>query len=153
MYQEVRRARAFNRPLVLIAIEPESDSLGVVQEKLVQEVQRATMKQYVFAALAKTLSDQLGPYNVIAQDGDKFLVLLPEVSKEDLPRLIAQLRGKIGESIGLGLQIGTASMPEVETFDELVEAAYAEMMSKIQPKTEEAVKTGVASVRGRLTSQ
>ena len=152
MYQEVRRARAFHRPLVLIAIEPESGSFRVTQEKMVEEVQRATMKQYVFAALAKTLADQLGPYGIIAQDGDKFLVLLPEVSKEDIPRLAAQLRGKAQESIGLELQIGTATMPEVGTFDELVEAAYAEMGGKIHQKPGEAVTTRVTSVRGELTS-
>jgi GGDEF domain-containing protein len=120
---------------------------------MVEEVQRATIKQYVFAALAKTLADQLGPYGIIAQDGDKFLVLLPEVSKEDIPRLAAQLRGKAQESIGLELQIGAATMPEVETFDELVEAAYAEMGGKIHQKSGEAVTTNVTSVRGQLTSQ
>jgi hypothetical protein len=127
MYQEVRRARAFNRPLALMAVEPSASSFEVATEKMVEEVQQATMKQYVLAALAKDLEDQFGPYSVIAQDGDRFLILLPEESKGDIPRLTAQVRGRVHESMGLELRIGTATLPEVETFDELVETAYGEM--------------------------
>jgi GGDEF domain-containing protein len=129
MYQEVRRARAFNRPLALMAVEPSASSFEVATEKMVVEVQQATMKQYVLAALAKELEDQIGPYSVIAQDGDRFLVLLPEESKGDIPRLTAQVRARVNESLGLELRIGTATLPEVETFDELVEMAYSEMKS------------------------
>ena len=77
--------------------------------------------------MAKELEDQIGPYSVIAQDGDRFLVLLPEESKRDIPGLTAQVRARVHESMGLELRIGTATLPEVETFDELVETAYAEM--------------------------
>lgn len=127
MYQEVRRARAFNRPLVLMAVEPSANSFEVATEKMVEEVQQATIKQYVLAALAKELEDQIGPYSVIAQDGDRFLALLPEKSKGDIPGLTAQVRGRVHESMGLDLRIGTATLPEVETFDELVETAYGAM--------------------------
>lgn len=151
MYQEVRRARAHNRPLTLMALEPEANSFTVAVEKMVQEVQRATMKQYVLAAMAKILKDMFGPYSIIAQDGGRFLVLLPEVSKESVPRLTTQLRGQLQEAMDLELQIGTASMPDIEIFDGLVEAAYADMNSKTQHKSEEAAKPAVASVPGRLT--
>jgi len=140
MYQEVRRARRFNRPLTLMAIEPKSDSFQVALERMVEEVQRATTKQYVFAALAKTLDDQLGPYSIIAQDHDRFFVLLPETSKEECPRLVAQLQTHVQESIGLELQIGAASLAEAETFDGLVEMACHEIEGKAGQKAEEFVK-------------
>ncbi len=150
MYQEVRRARAFSRPLTLLAIEPGTNSFEVATEKMVEEVQQATMKQYVLAALAKELEDQLGPYSVIAQDDDKFLVLLPEASKADIPRLIAQVRGQVYESMGLELRIGTATLPEVETFDELVETAYAGMQ-ETQVKRSESVAPRATSAQGQVT--
>jgi len=152
MYQEVRRARAFNRPLALMTIEPDRIPFEVATEKMVEEVQQATMKQYVLASLAKVLEDQLGPYNVIAQDDDRFLVLLPEASKADIPRLIAQVRAQVQESMGLELRIGTATLPEVETFDELVEKAYAEM-KQTQAKPEESASPRVTSVQGQVTSR
>jgi GGDEF domain-containing protein len=152
MYQEVRRARAFNRPLALLAIEPTMDSLKVATEKMVEEVQQATMKQYVLAALAKKLEEQLGPYSIIAQDGDRFLVLLPETSEEDVPKMSAQVRGQVHESIGLELQVGSAALPQVETFDELVETAYAEMKGMEYLAGEAAVLTAT-SIQGQVTSR
>jgi hypothetical protein len=153
MYQEVRRAREFNRPLILMAIEPEMSSFGVATEKMVEEVHRATMKQYVFAAVAKMLEDQLSPYSIIAQDGDKFLVLIPEMRVEDLPRLATELGEIVQESLGLELRVGGASLPEVETFDELVEAAHYELKIKARQKPRETLKPRVTSAPGQVTSQ
>lgn len=152
MYQEVRRARAYDRPLALMAVEPATDAFEVATEKMVEEVQRATMKQYVLAGLAKVLEDQLGPFSIIAQDGDRFLVLLPEASKGEISRLTAQVRGQVQESIGLELRIGSATLPEVETFDELVETAYAEM-KQTQYRSEESASPRTPSVQGQVTSQ
>jgi GGDEF domain-containing protein len=154
MYQEVRRARAFNRPLTLLAIAPEKNSFQAAVEKMVAEVQQATMKQYVLAALAKKLENQFGPYGVIAQDSDKFLVLLPEQSKEDIPRLVSQIRGQIQESLQLDLRIGSASLPDVELFDQLVAVAYAEM--KREPRhgiPEEIGKHTMTTVAEQVTSR
>jgi GGDEF domain-containing protein len=152
MYQEVRRARAYDRPLALMAVEPATNVFEAATEKMVEEVQRATMKQYVLAGLAKVLEDQLGPFSIIAQDGDRFLVLLPEASKGEVSRLIAQVRGQVQESIGLELRIGSATLPEVETFDELVETAYADM-KQTQYKSEESSSPRTTSVQGQVTSQ
>lgn len=153
MYQEVRRAREFNRPLTLMAIEPEANSFRVAREKMVKQVQQATIKQYVFAALAKTLEDQLSPYGIIAQNGDKFLVLIPEMRGEDLPRLATQLGELVQESLGLELRIGGASLPEVETFDELVEAAHQELKIKARQKPRETLKPRVTSAQGQVSSR
>ncbi len=153
MYQEVRRAREFNRPLTLMAVEPETNSFKVATEKMVEEVQRATMKQYVLAALAKTLEEQLSSYSIIAQDGDKFLVLIPEARGEDFPRLATQLGEVAQGSLGLELRIGGASLPEVETFDELVEAAHYELQIKARQEPRETLKPRVTSAQGQVTSR
>jgi GGDEF domain-containing protein len=153
MYQEVRRAREFNRPLTLIAIEPETGSFRAAKEKMVEEVQQATMKQYVLAALAKTLEGRLSPYSIIAQDGDKFLVLIPEARGEDLPRLATELGETVQESLGLELRIGGASLPEVETFDELVEAARRELKIKARQKPREMLKPRVTTAQRQVISQ
>jgi hypothetical protein len=153
MYQEVRRAREFNRPLTLIAIEPETGSFRAAKEKMVEEVQRATMKQYVLAALAKTLESQLSPYSIIAQDGDKFLVLIPEARGEDLPRLVTELGETAQDALGLELRVGGASLPEVETFDELVEAARRELEINTGQKPRETLKPRVTTPQRQVTSQ
>jgi GGDEF domain-containing protein len=153
MYQEVRRARAFSRPLALMAIEPAADSFEVATERMVEEVQQATMKQYVLAALAKAIEDQLGPYSVIAQDGDKFLAMLPESSREDISRLTAQVRRQVQDSMGLEIRVGVATLPEEDTFDGLVEAAYVDMKDASRKFSEETSALRATSVQGQVTSQ
>jgi len=134
IYREVRRARYHQRPLALMAIGVEEESIQIALDRMVQEVQRAMMKQYVLSGVAKTLCDELEDYNVIAQHNNHFLALLPEVTPEKLAGLIGRLRKAVSEQVGVNLQIGTASFPEdAVTFESLVEKAVEEMGEKPEP--------------------
>jgi len=136
MYREVRRARHYQRPLTLMAIGVEEESVRVALDRMVQEVQRAMMKQYVLSGVSKTLCDELADYNTIAQRNDHFLALLPEVTPEKLTDLIERLRRTVSERVGVTLQIGTASFPEdAVTFESLVEKAVGEMDTEPEPGT------------------
>lgn len=136
MYREVRRARHHQRPLVLLAIGVEEESIRIALDRMVQEVQRAMMKQYVLSGVAKTLCEELEDYNVIAQQNNHFLALLPEVTPEKLAGLIGQLRKAVSEQVGVNLQIGIASFPEdAVTFESLIEKAVGEMDGKPEPES------------------
>jgi GGDEF domain-containing protein len=128
MYREVRRARHYQRPLALVAIGIEEESIRVALDRMVQEVQQAMMRQYVLSGVAKTLCDELEDYNIIAQRNNHFLALLPEVKPGKLTDLIERLRKAVSEQVGVTLQIGTASFPEdAVTFQSLVEKAVGKM--------------------------
>jgi GGDEF domain-containing protein len=134
IYREVRRARHHQRPLALLAIGVEEESIQIALDRMVQEVQRAMMKQYVLSGVAKTLCNEMEDYNVIAQHNNHFLALLPEVTPEKLAGLIGRLRKTVSEQVGVNLQIGTASFPEdAVTFESLVEKAVEEMGEKPEP--------------------
>jgi GGDEF domain-containing protein len=134
MYQEVRRARHYQRPLALMAIGIEQESIRVALDRMVQEVQQAMMRQYVLSGVAKTLCDELEDYNIIAQRNDHFLALLPEVTAGKLAGLIEKLRKAVSEQVGVTLQIGTASFPEdAVTFQSLLEKAVGEMHTESEP--------------------
>ena len=134
MYREVRRARHYQRPLTLMAVGVEEESVRVALDRMVQEVQRAMMKQYVLSGVSKTLCNELADYNIIAQRNDHFLALLPEVKPEKLTDLIERLRRAVSERVGVTLQIGTASFPEdAMTFESLVEKAVGEMDAELEP--------------------
>jgi GGDEF domain-containing protein len=136
MYREVRRARHHQRPLMLMAIGVEEESVKVALDRMVQEVQRAMMKQYVLSGVSKILCDELADYNIIAQRNDHFLALLPEVTLEKLTDLIERLHKAVSERVGVTLQIGTASFPEdAVTFESLVEKAVMEMDAEPEPGT------------------
>jgi GGDEF domain-containing protein len=131
MYKEVRRARHHRRPLALMAIRIEDESIQVALDRMVQEVQQAMMRQYVLSDVAKGLCGELEEYNVIARSNDHFLALLPEVTSEELPDLVDRLRQAISERLGVALQVGTACFPEEAlTFESLVDKATGEMNGK-----------------------
>lgn len=128
MYREVRRARHYQRPLMLVAIGVEEESIQIALDRMVQEAQQAMMKQYVLSGVARTLCAEFEDYNIIAQRNDHFLVLLPEMTSEQLTGMVGQLRKAVSEGVGVTLQIGTASFPEdAVTFESLVEKAVEEM--------------------------
>jgi len=128
MYRELRRARHHQRPLAVMAVGVEDESVQVALDRMVQEVQQVMMKRYVLSDVAKTLCHRLEDYNVIAQTNDHFLILLPEVTPDLLPDLAGRLRQTVSEQVGVTLQIGTASFPDdAVTFDSLVEMAVKEM--------------------------
>ncbi|MFB0536331.1 MAG: hypothetical protein ACETWR_15250 [Anaerolineae bacterium] len=134
MYREMRRARHHQRPLALMAIGIEEESIQVVLDRMVQEAQQAMMKQYVLSDVARTLCDELEDYNIIAQRNDRFLALLPEVTSEQLTDLAGRLREAVSGQAGVTLQIGTASFPEdAVTFESLVEKAVEEMDAEPEP--------------------
>ena len=128
MYREVRRARHHQRPLVMMAIGVEEESVQIALDRMVQEAQRAMMKQYVLSGVARTLCDELEDYDIIAQRNDHFLALLPEVTSDQLADLTGRLRKAASEQVGVNLQIGTASFPgDAVTFESLMEKAVKKM--------------------------
>jgi len=134
MYREVRRARHHQRPLALMAIGIEEESIQIALDRMVQEAQQAMMKQYVLSDVARTLCDELEDYNIIAQRNDHFLALLPEAAPEQLTDLANRLRKAVSEQVGVTLQVGIASFPEdAVTFESLVEKAVEEMDAESEP--------------------
>jgi GGDEF domain-containing protein len=134
MYREMRRARHHQRPLALVSIGVEKESIQVALDRMVQEVQQAMMKRYVLSDVARMLCSELEDYNIIAQSNDHFLVLLPEVTSEQLTDLVSRLRQAVSEQVGVTLQVGTASFPDdAVTFDSLVEKAVEGMNGERKP--------------------
>jgi GGDEF domain-containing protein len=128
MYRELRRARRYSRPLAMVSIGVEDGLMQVALDRIVQEVQQATMKRYVLSNIANTLCDELDDHNIIAYSNDHFLVLLPEVTAEELPQVADDLRDLVSERVGVTPQIGSASFPDdAATFSSLVGKAMGEM--------------------------
>ena len=152
MYQEVRRARNYERPLMLLAVGVEEKSFDVAQDRMVQEVQHAMIKQYVLSSVSKTLCSELEDYNTIAQSNDHFLVLLPEVSQDKLPELTERLRKLVAEQVGVTLKVGAAHLPgDAATFESLVEQATREMNAERKPQPQPTRQPQRLTVEHRTT--
>lgn len=128
MYREVRRARAFNRPLTLLAVAPTTDSASVTLDRFTKEAHKEAVEQYVQARLAKVLSTGTKGSDIITRAGDHFVMLLPETGRHKANRLVKKLRSKVQSELGLDIAIGASVFPDDEvTFVKLVERAQAAM--------------------------
>jgi hypothetical protein len=133
LYREVRRARNHQRPLVLMAISIDENSLKGALERIVKEAQQNIIKQFALANVSKTLCEKLEDCDIVVQTNDHFLILLPETKPGDLPGLIERLRKQVAEQIGVELKIGSASLPQDGfTFEGLVDKATLEMQASIE---------------------
>ncbi|MGH9146511.1 MAG: GGDEF domain-containing protein [Vicinamibacterales bacterium] len=128
MYREVRRARAFNRPLALLAVAPTTDSASVTLDRFTKEAHKEAVEQYVQARLAKVLSTGTKGSDIITRAGDHFVMLLPETGRHKANRLVKKLRSKVQSELGLDIAIGASVFPDDEvTFVKLMERAQAAM--------------------------
>jgi hypothetical protein len=133
IYREVRRARNHERPLTLMAVAVEEESIHVALNRMVQEVQVAMIRQYTLSAVSRALCDELEDCDVLVQDNNHFLIALPEVTPEQLPGLRDQLRKLVSDRIGVSLSIGMASLPQdALTLEGLTEKAVKEMKGDIE---------------------
>ncbi len=140
MYRELKRARHHQRPLALLAIRVDNQSIQVALDRMVQEAQQTIMKQYMLANVAGVLSDKLEDYTIIAQRNDDFLVLIPEATADRLADFVNLLREAVSEKIGVVLETGIASFPEdAVTFDSLVERAIGRMEDRVEPYVSESL--------------
>jgi GGDEF domain-containing protein len=135
MYRELRRARRHNRPLALVVIGVEENSISVALDRMVQEAQQAMMKHYVLSQISKALCNELEDYSIVAQTDDRFWILVPEMASDGVPTMVDDLQETVFERVGIVPRIGAASFPDdALTFDSLMEKAVSEMKREQEPK-------------------
>ncbi len=133
MYREVRRARHHHRPLSLLAIGIDEDMNSVALDRMVQEAQQTMIKQYLRSGVARLITNELPDYNIITQEDDHFLVLLPEATDEETEKIGEKLRELTARQIGVSIQTGIASFPsDAVTFESLVDRAKRDMGQKLK---------------------
>ena len=133
MYREVRRARQYERPLSLLAIEIDEQSIQVALDRIVREAQDTLMKRYVISDIARVLCDELEDYNLITQGNHHFLVMLPEIAQERVKELANRLQNLVAQQVGVRLIIGAASFPgDAVTIETLIEKARKDAHHKLK---------------------
>ena len=135
LYREVRRARNHQRPLVLMAVAVDENSIKGAVDRMVKEAQQSVIRQFTLANVSKTLCEKLEDCDIVVQTNNHFLVVLPETKPDDLPGLIERLRKQVADQVGVELKFGTASLPQDGfTFEGLVDKATLEMQESMGAK-------------------
>jgi GGDEF domain-containing protein len=132
IYREVRRARRYQRPLSVITLKIDEDSIQVALPKMIEAVQQAMMKQYVVAKVTRILDDDIDDFGTITLRDDCFILVLPEKTASEAHLIAQRLENTVQEKVSIEVQTGTASLPnEAVTFEALVELAIKNVDQKI----------------------
>jgi GGDEF domain-containing protein len=151
MYREVKRARRYHRPLAVIALKINEGDLQVALPKMVKEIQQAMMREYVMAGIARVLNESMHDFDTIALRDNHFILVLPEISTEEVNRIAHQLEETVKERMKIRLQVGTANFPdEAMTFESLVELALkhaAEQPAQVQLMPKQVTNRNLRDVK------
>ena len=141
MYRELKRARYYQRPLSVVAIEMDQADITANIPAVVDDVQQALMKEFVLAKIARLLDLKLDEFNSIALKDNNFVIVLPETDVETLPETISRLKRTLLEEMNISPSIGTATFPEgAVTFERLVEMAIADIQLDDSPLKTDTTK-------------
>lgn len=131
IYRELKRARRYQRPLSVITLEINDQSIQAVLPKMIKTVQEAMMKEYVFASVSRILDDNVDSLGTITLRDNHFIVVVPEKTANEASLLAQDLEKAIGEEMDIALQTGMASFPEdAITFEALIEQAMKNINQK-----------------------
>ena len=128
LYQEVRRARRYDRKLSVLSLAPAPESLDHDNELLVGDLWPALLERHAESRLAGILLGETNGCEIVTQRDNHFVILLPEADRHDAEELVGRLRSLVELRLGLQLQVGVSSFPDENiTFDQLVASAEDEM--------------------------
>jgi hypothetical protein len=124
MYNELKRARHYHRPLSVVALKIDEENIQMIIPKIIKDVQQAMMKEYVLAYLTRILDSSVNDFNTIARYKNHFIMLFPETPGLDIPEIVRNLEKTIRDKLNIRLNTGYASFPdEAITFENLIELA------------------------------
>lgn len=127
-YREVRRARQFNRPLSVLALSLVGRPNRKALHRLIKEVQRQAVQQYLNSQLADLLVKELDDCGTVLYCPDHFVVVLPEADRDLAEARLQRFAAAAAAELGLQLRAGLATFPAEEvTFTGLLERAQAQM--------------------------
>jgi GGDEF domain-containing protein len=128
MYRELRRARRFGRPLVLVTLEPTAETRVASIDRMVQEVRHEMIQRYLEVRLADVIQSEVHDCDQIANCNGRFILLLPETDQEQARAVMSQVASRAERDLGIRLRVGMAAFPRDElTLTGLVEHAEADM--------------------------
>jgi hypothetical protein len=128
IYREIRRARRYKRPVTLLSLAPNEASLDWAFVRYMQEVQQKIVRKYIETSLSKILITELQDCDVVTLRDDHFVILLPEMQKEEASKVVEKLISVVQNDLSLTLKMGMATFPDEEvTFEGLLARAEDQM--------------------------
>lgn len=131
---EIRRARRHQRPLSLVTLKPRAESLLEARPGFAVRLERELVERYMLGRMADALQRGTKADDLIARDGDGFLLLLPETNRDQARKMAARLERLCATLFGIETSSVAAGFPDDElTMSGLLERAAARAAESAPP--------------------
>ncbi len=128
---ELTRSRRYQRPLTLVVIEPDQNTLREDLQPTLMEIQRNLARRYTMARISEILNREARRTDLIVKQDhpDRFILLCPETASSDSNTLIRRVQDAVHDILGVSVSWGVASFPEDGlTFEGLVNKARNKLL-------------------------
>lgn len=131
VYNELKRAKVYKRPLGLLALKFDPATLNQAVPRLALAYQQSLANQMAVAKVARVLDKELYDTDLLVQHNDMLLIVLPELDVVHLEEIGKRVKQAIETQTGLAVDIGAANYPaDAPTFDGLLERARDRLQTR-----------------------
>lgn len=136
---ELDHSLRMQRPLSLVLLRIDTESLRMLIHRFIEEIQRSLVERYAMTTIANTVSRRLRKTNIVAADNGsgRMLIIAPETTDEQVSVLARRVGGVVREQFGIDPEISTATLPnDALTFEDLHAVATVRLSSGPAPAAE-----------------
>ncbi len=136
--REMFRSRHYNRPLGVIAVQPNLDITNPDAHRIIREAQAAMVNSYIINNVANTLQKYLRPTDMILEDREtqRFYIICPETPLNDLKILLEYVQDVTTEELGVTATCGFATFPdEAVVFEDLLDKSVGRLRVQTPAET------------------
>ena len=131
---EFMRSRRYDYPVCALVVEPENGAgtwpLDEDLERAVREIEMRIREKYAATELAETIANLTRQTDFVIEMGTpgRFLLICPEITRENAGKFIDRLQERVGQSLGVHLRCGIATFPEdAPSFTGVLEVAVSRL--------------------------
>lgn len=124
--REMVFSRRSQRPLSLVLLQAEAESMNLMKHRLIQDIQRLMLQRYLLSSVSRVLSRFVRRTDLITEGPEpgQIVLLAPETSTEDAQALGGRLSQMTQERLGFEASFSVVSFPEhALTYEELLNVA------------------------------
>ncbi|MFD3162408.1 hypothetical protein [Herpetosiphon sp. NSE202] len=132
---EMVRSRRHRRPMSVLVIKPDPQSVNLAIHRSVEEVQKSMMTRYVVTSLTRVVADVMRRTDMIFEQpsSNQFIVMSPETNAANSVSFAERIKAAASERLGVDVLCGIASFPDdALTFDELIREADTRALRQLK---------------------
>lgn len=114
LYEEVQRARRFNRNLSLATVSFHGSFNPEQMERLVAQARHEIVRKHLESRVAQQLLASTHSGDILVYHNGEFVLMFPELDPQSVRELLRKVEAELQSELGVSLQVGVADFPNEE---------------------------------------